>query len=267
MLILNNYHSIFNRYITKSRIKDFQKCKKFFYERHIAGTKKQADKDCFKVGSAVDAWLTRGKDAFMAEFVAVARRNVKNPPVGYTELTQAQFDEVVSICEVAEQQPAYKELATHKSQQIIYCDMPLGEHFVGLAGIPDWISINGDTCTITDLKTTDKRSVEERDGDEGEHKYHYKCVGFGYYMQFAVMWEIISRTMPEIKNFVFRHLVIDKDPDVNTPYVFYLDTDRVKMFKRELTGLILPAIAAERDFAPKTVSWEDAPVVGAIGED
>jgi hypothetical protein len=268
-MVLNhdNYHSLENRYLTNSRIGDFLKCKRFFYDRHIAGTKEQKDKDCFKVGAAVDAWLTRGKEAFMSEFVAVARRNVKNPPEGYTELTQAQFDEVVSICEVAERQPAYQDLASHKAQEIIHCDLPIGYHFIGLAAIPDWICFDDETVIITDLKTTDKRSVEERDGDEGQFKYHYKCVALGYYMQFAVMWAILERTRPEIKNFVFRHLVIDKDPDVNTPYVFYLDTERVELFKRALLSRIILEIAAEKDFAPKIVTWQDAPLVGSIDRD
>jgi hypothetical protein len=249
------YHTIKNRYLTRSRIGDYNKCPRYFYDRHVTGEKEQKDKDCFKIGSAVDAWLTRGKEAFMREFVAVERRNLKNPPKDYTELTPAQFEEIVSMCEVIERQPAFHDLSDHKAQQIITWDTPVGEHFIGLAAMPDWIIFDDDTCIITDLKTSTNTSKE---------KYHYKCEDFGYYNQFALMQLIIEKTRPEIKDFTFRHLIIDKDPDVNTPHAFYLDNERINHAKRELTGLTLPRIAKDTEFLPKLVSWDDAETVGAF---
>ena len=36
-----NYFSIKNQYLSNSRLGDFLKCKRFFFELHIAGTKKK----------------------------------------------------------------------------------------------------------------------------------------------------------------------------------------------------------------------------------
>lgn len=251
-----NYHTLDNRYLTGTRIKDFLKCKRYFYELHVAGTRQRADKEAFKVGSAVDAWLTRGYEAFKCEFVAVSRRSLKNPPTDYTELTMSQYDEVVKMCEVVERQPAYQELKDHKAQEIICWDKEIGEYFCGLSFICDWLKIDGDTAIITDLKTSN---------DTDERKYHYKCMDYGYYLQFAVATVILRNTVPGLKKFIYRHLVIDKDPDgVNTPYTFYLDNERVEIYINILMNDIIPAVAAEKEFKPKEVKWENAVTIGSL---
>jgi len=258
ILTHENYHTLDNRYLTKSRIKDFLRCKRYFYELHISGEKQKKDKDVFRVGQATDTWLTKSKDEFMRKFICVSRRSLKNPPTNYTELTQTQYDEIVNMCEVVERQPAYQELCDHTAQEIISVDMPMGEHFVGLAGIPDWYKIEGDTCIITDLKTSN---------DTNERKHHYKCMDFGYYMQFAVMTIIFRSTRPEMRKFVYRHLVIDKDPDgVNTPYTFLLDNERVEVYINILQNEIIPMIASEKEFSPKKVTWESAVRIGSLDE-
>lgn len=265
------YHSLKNRYLTNSRIKDFLKCKKYFYELHISGTRKKKQSDVMKIGSAVDAWLTRGKDEFLRNFIGVTRRNVKNPPAGITELTMSQYDQVVGMCEVLENQPAYLELSDHNAQQIISVDMPIGEHFCGLSGIPDWYKIEGEKCIITDLKTSNNTN---------EKKHHYKCMDMGYYMQFAVMTVILRKTHPEIKEFEYRHLVIDKGTDksegdteedststLNIPYVFKLDNERVEIYINILLNEIIPMIAAEKEFLPKRIEWKNAVTVGSLDAD
>lgn len=253
-----NYHSLENRNLTNSRIGDFLRCKKYFYDRHISGEIQQKDKDCFKVGQGVDVWLTNGKEQFMKKFVAVTRRNLKNPPTNYTELTQLQYDEIVNMCEVLEVQPAYKELNDHDKQVIIQYDIPIGEHFSGLSFICDWLKIEGDTTIITDLKTAN---------DTNEFKHHRKCEEYGYYRQFALATDIIQHNNPEVKNFIYRHLVIDKSPDgINIPYAFQIDNERVELVHEHLFREIIPMIANEKEFKAKQVTWENAPIIGRVEE-
>lgn len=259
ILTHDNYHTLENRHLTNSRIKDFQRCKSYFKKRHITGELKQKGKDAFIIGSAVDTWLTVGKDAFIAGYLVVTRRNLKNPPTDYIELNQTQYNEVVNMCTVLESQPAYQDLATHKAQQIISAEFEVNEHFNGLACIPDWVLMDGDTCVLTDLKTANNTD---------ERKHHYKCLDFGYYMQFAVETLIIRMNHPEIKKFKYRHLVIDKDPDgINTPYTFILDNEQVEAHLRILEKELIPMISKEREYNPKTVTWEDAPVVGSMEDE
>jgi len=251
-----NYHTLESRYLTGSRIKDFLKCKQYFYQLHISGERKSKKTEALIIGSAVDVWLTRGENAFKREYLSVARRNVKNPPVGYTELTNSQFDEVVSLCTVLERQPAFEELKNHIAQAIIKYDESMGEHFCGLSFMPDWYKIEGDVCIITDLKTTANGS---------EKKYFWHCVDYKYFEQMAVATLIFRKTNPEIKEFVYRHLVVEKDVGgVPMPYTYFLDNNRVEVCANIIKNEVIPMIASEKEFMPKEVSWSGSPTIGSL---
>jgi len=254
-----NYHTLENRYLTGSRMKDFLKCRRYFYELHISGERIRKGKEAFVIGSAVDTWLTRGEDAFKREYLAVSRRNIKNPPTDYTELTMAQYDEIVALCKVAERQPAYKELSEHNAQEIIKTDMPVGEHFCGLSFIPDWYKIEGDTCIITDLKTSQ---------DGSKNKYHWHAVSYGYYEQMAVATIIFKKINKDIKNFVYRHLVIEKNADgLPIPYTYFLDNERIELIITNTEKQIIPDIAREKEFKPKEVNWKGSETIGGVDND
>jgi hypothetical protein len=156
-------------------------------------------------------------------------------------------------------QPAFKDMVDHETQKIIYMDMPIGEHFTGLAAIPDWIKIKGNTCIITDLKTA---------FDADDRKYHYKCLDFGYYRQFAVMKIIINKLYPEVKEYLFRHLVVEKDKDgIFAPSAFYLSNEQVENNVNLILDNIIPAITNEKEFLPKIVDWKNAITIGEFDND
>lgn len=254
-----NYHTLENRYLTGSRMGDFTKCKRYFQERHILGTKTSPGTPALITGSAVDLWLSEGKDAFMSKFVAVARRNIKNPPVGYAEITNGMFDEIVELCEVAEKQPAFQGLKDHKSQEIIKYDEDLGPHFCGVSFIPDWYLIDGDTCIITDLKTAQNAELV---------KYFYHCLTYRYFEQMAVATIIFRKINKDIKHFVYRHFVLEKDSNgVPVPYVYFLDNARVEACANVIENELIPEIASERDFNPKSVDWMGAETIGSLDND
>jgi hypothetical protein len=255
------YHTLENRYLTNSRIGDWLKCKRFFQERHITGQRPNGSAtDALRVGQAVHTIAFYGEEKFRQEFVPAVRRNIKNPPLNVIELTEKQYEDVLVIGEVLRRQPAMIECADHVKETIIKIDVPIGEHFVGLAGIPDLIKIDNGVCTITDLKTA---------FDSDDRKYHYKCLAFNYYQQFAVMTMILRGLRPEeIKKFVYRHIGIEKDPDgIFNPFVFTLANERVESFIDLVDKKIIPAIAAEKEFLPKSVDWKDAVVIGAMDEE
>jgi hypothetical protein len=257
---LTNYHSLGNRFLTNSRIGDWLKCKRFFFERHISGQRSGiVMTDALRVGSAVDTFMFFGEEAFANKFVAAKRRNLKNPLLNVIELTEKQFQDVFDMCEVLLRQPAVKDLALYDRQTIMTADMPIGNHFCGLACIPDWIKIDGDTCYIVDLKTA---------YDPSEHKYHYKCLDLGYYRQFAVMKLVVEANHPEVKKFTYRHVGVEKDKDsIFNPFAFYLANEQVDFFANQIVNEIVPAIAEEKDFLPNEVSWDKAPTIGNIEDD
>jgi hypothetical protein len=253
------YHSLDNRYLTNSRIGDLLKDKQFFKERHITGERPGiVETDALKVGKAVDTYIFDGEKAFREKFIAVTRRNHKNPPTSVTELTEKQYNDIDAMANVLLAQPAIKELENHRKQEIITMDMDLGDHFCGLAAIPDWWTIEGDTAIITDLKTS---------YETDENKYHWKCISYGYYRQMAVMAIIIKNNHPEVKNFVYRHITIEKDKDsIFTPFAFVLANEQIEAQEQYILNDILPTIKQEKDFLPHIAEWKTASVIGAIEE-
>jgi uncharacterized protein YfkK (UPF0435 family) len=255
-LTKNNYFSIENKYISNSRINDWLKDKNYFYKKHITGEIENKKTTPMLIGSAVDTWLTGCRKDFENQYIVVSRRNLKNPPIRITELTQTQYNEIVSICESVERQDAYKEMKDHQTQQILTMPMDLGK-FEGLCGIPDWFSIKGDKAVITDLKTAEQA--------KSAIKYHYHCLDYGYYRQMAVYDLLIRHNYPEVKEIEHRHLVVEKDSDdVNKVYTFILSAERVNMEKENILTNILPDIKKETEFAPSNIKWEDAVVIGEI---
>lgn len=259
MINKDDYFSIRNKHISNSRIGDFLKDKHYFKLKHITGEIENKKTTPMLIGSACDRWLTAGKDIFLKEYIAVSRRNLKNPPEGIIELTPVQFDQVVSICESVERQDAFKELADHKKQEILTMPMELGL-FVGLCGIPDWFKVEGSKGIITDLKTAEqaKSSV----------KYHYHCLDYNYYTQGSIYQLLIKHNFPEVKDITFRHLVVEKNNDqIYNVYTFILDEERLAMEEENILNNILPMIAKEKDFLPNNTKWSDARIIGSLSED
>ena len=253
------YHTLDNRYLTNSRMGDWLKDKRYFREKHITGERVDTKTDALRIGSAVDTFLFEGEKAFREKFIGVSRRNIKNPPTNITELTIKQFDEVFEMVTVLLRQPTIQDIKDYQTQQIIQMDMPLGEHFCGLSCIPDWIKIDGDTCHLVDLKTTNEAN---------EKKHHFKCIQFGYYRQLALMSIIIKNNYPNVKKFTYRHTGIEKDPDsIFSPFAFYLDNRQIEFQEKKILNEIIPAITAEKDFKPNEATWESAATVGEIDKE
>jgi hypothetical protein len=258
-LTKDNYFSVDNHYISNSRIGDFLKDKYYFYQKHITGEIENKKTTPMLIGSACDRWLTAGKDTFLKEYIAVSRRNLKSPPVGIIELTPAQYEEVVAICESVERQDAFKELSDHTKQAILTMPMDLGK-FCGLCGQIDFFKVEGSKATITDLKTAEqaKSSV----------KYHYHCLDYRYYSQAAVYQLLIKHNYPEVKDITFRHLVVEKNNDqVYNVYTFILDEERIAMEEENILSNILPEIAKEKDFLPNNIKWSDARTIGTLNDE
>ena len=260
MLTKENYFTVENKYISNSRINDWLKDKNYFYKKHITGEIENKKTGPMIIGSAVDCWLTDCRAAFENQYLVVARRNLKNPPTGITEITQAQWDEIVAICTSVERQDAYKEMKGHISQKILTMTMDLGK-FEGICGIPDWFTVEGDKAIITDLKTAEQA--------KSAIKYHYHCMDYNYYRQMAV-YDLLIRNQyhPKINTVVHRHLVVEKDPDdVNKVYTFILSAERGELEKENILTNILPDIAKETEFAPFNTKWTDAVTIGELQSD
>jgi hypothetical protein len=261
-LTKQNYFTTENKFISNSRIGDFLKDKHYFYQKHITGEIENKKTIPMLVGGAVDTWLTRGKDAFLKEYNILppkTKRNLKNPPIGIIELTQAQGEEIISICKSVESQDAFKELADHEKQRILTMDMDLGL-FKGICGVPDFFKIDGKTAILTDLKTAERA--------DSPIKYYYHCLDYSYFRQAAFYKILLRYNFKEVEKITFRHLTVQKDVDqIHKVYTFILDDERISMEEENILTNILPEIAKEKDFLPNNVKWSDARTIGSINED
>lgn len=245
-----NYYTIRNQYITNSKISDYLRDKNYFYRKHILGTVERKESDAFLFGSAVDTWLTDSEKAFREQYIPVARRSKANASLGFTEVPQAMYDQIETMCRKLESLTIFKQLRGFKNQKILQFDLDLGK-FPGIAGIPDWYKImpSGTEATIIDLKTT--KSVVPK-------KYYHSCVEYGYIRQQAMYQMLIKLNNPEVKTFKSFHLAVEKDTDnIFKTRLFKIPQNLIDSSKSEI-DLILDSIKKEEKFLSEDVSFESA---------
>lgn len=246
-----NYFTKANNYLSNSKLKDYLKDKRYFYEKHITHTRSKKETPALKIGSAVDLYVTKSKAAFNKAYRRVERRNLKEPPTAYTELTPAEYDTVVGISERVRKQQIAKELKGFTSQKILKYDMDLG-HFRGVCGIPDWYKVEGDKGIIVDLKTTAKL-----DG------YEWTALKYGYYQQQAY-YQMLLQELEGCEIFESYHLVVEKDVDsVYNCQVFRLSQRRIDQ-EKEKVAMLLREIRDEKAYKPNNVGFEDAVMIGEL---
>jgi hypothetical protein len=252
-LTKRNYYTN-TKYITNSRITDWLKDKNFFYRKNVLREVEDKMTDAMLLGKAVDVWLTDSEKSFRGQFIPVSRRNLKEPPVGYYEMSQALFDKAVAICQKIEQQQVMKELKGFNRQKILQKEMPLGL-FEGIAGIPDWFRVFPEEklAVIVDLKTAP--SIDPR-------RYHFHCLEYNYYRQQAMYQILVKENYPEVENYNSFHIVVEKDgDDIYNVAVFQLYQGLIDKEKIKIKS-ILYDISQERKFLPRDVKFSDAILIG-----
>lgn len=258
MLNKNNYFTLENNYISNSKIGDWLKDKEYFRKRHIDGTVKRIETQPLRLGSAIDYWLTSNKRIFDKKYIAVSRRNLKNPPQNYTELPMAEYNLVYDLCSKTEQKNAYRALSGFQRQVILSQDIDNLGNYKGICGILDFLQVDDKNAIIVDLKTT--ASIDPK-------SYHYKALSLGYYRQAAMYSLLVLANYPEVINIECKHLAIEKDPDgIFNCQTFDLDSERIEAEKEFILNTI-KEIANEKEFAPKNISWEEAIPIGEIAEE
>lgn len=247
-LTSSNYFTNANRYLSNSKISDYLKSKEYCYKKNILGTIEKKETAALVIGSAVDLWLTKGRQYFEKQYIRMARKNSKLDPK-LIQLTEREYDEVVDICEAVEKTKAYKQIKRYKKQNILQLDMDLGV-FEGICGIPDFYNIDKlGNCEIVDLKTS--QTIDNI-------KYYYHAKDYGYFRQQAMYQILLKELHPEIETIVSKHLVVEKDPDkIYKVATFTLDQDEIDFEKENLMDLFME-IKKEKNWKDKETTWEDA---------
>jgi len=242
-----------NKYLSNSKCNDWLKGKEYFYKKHIAHELSSPITDALVTGSAVDTWLTEGKEAFDREYIVVSRRSRKGDVPWRYQLSSTMYDEIVGICEVAEKADAIQALGGHKKQVVLQTDIELG-HWKGLCGVLDFLWVDGDDAIITDLKTT--KSIVPT-------KYHYSCLDYGYYRQLAMYGILVEKNFG-VKNIVYRHIAIEKNTDkIYKAQTFQISDDRIN-YERDVLFKIFDDIKAEKEYKDPEVTWDSAITIGEV---
>ena len=245
----NTYFSPKNKYLSNSKIRDFAKDKAYFFEKHIIGSHDPFKKtSSMIVGSAVDLWLTSSEKAFRDTYTLVSRRDTSDE----YQLNPAMYKEVEDICNIVSSQEAFKALKGYKTQKILQFDTPIGEHFEGLCGIPDFLKIKDNKAIIVDLKTS---------ANVNPDKYYWTCVSYGYFQQAAMYIKLVEFNNPTVTDIEFWHLVVDSTNILHPVYTFKFTKEELDKADRVLE-LYINEITNEKDFLPRNVSWDDARIIG-----
>jgi len=241
-----NYFTPKNKYLTNSRVGDYLKSPNYFHRKHILGEIKSKTTRAMVTGSAVDYLLAQ--DDEKANYVVVARKNLKNPPTDCVEVSQSEYEEIMAIATAVQETEVYKDIdKKYIKNPILSFDTKIGKHFVGLAGRPDYLLVTDKEIIIVDLKTS--RTVDPR-------KYYYHCKDFGYFRQQAFYQDLAKRTYGDlpVKSY---HLTVDKQKDICNVVLFELDQDEIDMESQELEAIIIE-IANRTDYSKPKINWEDA---------
>lgn len=253
MLKQADYFKTNNGYLTRSKIQDFRLSPDYFRRKHIEGSIKDKDKDCYRIGSATDDLLAQiGNKSNYVITDREFRSNVdkawkaEQEAAGKIVVKQAEYEKIMSLAIAVEETEAYQHLNTYPRQVLLQCEYPFANNsFHGLAALPDFAKITTDSADICDLKTTTGLATWN------ERKWQYKCQDLGYFLQFALQTIILSKQ--GIKNFTYRHLVVDKTENINNVYAILIDSQ----FVEDEIDSLLETIndIGSSDFKKPIVSW------------
>ena len=264
-LTKENYFSTNNGALSSSKIKDFLRCKNYFYRKHIEGSIEQTKTKAFDIGSAVDDLLTQigNKSRFAVvegdgRLKAVKEEREKLENKGLTVLNSSDYQLIIDLASAVEKTSAYQFIMKNNFvlQDILQVPYDFKNGlFTSLAGIPDFYRISGDTATIVDLKTTT---------DINPRKYHYTCEEYSYYRQIAFYGILLQKLHPEIECISYYHLSVAKQKDIYPVKLFELSQERIEMEKNLILQTILPAISSEEEFAKEDCSFATPELIGAV---
>jgi hypothetical protein len=244
-----NYFTKKNPYISSSKLSTFLK-DKYLYKRKYINWEPQEKTDSLIIGSAVDCLLTNTKSKFNKEFLVVDRRSSKTED-NRMQLNQAMLEKVLKIVNSVQQQSIWQDLKKPNwKKQTILVDENLG-----ICGMLDFLTVNGDHAIIVDLKTSN--TIDPK-------KYYYHCWDYNYFLQSAFYTTLVKTNYPEVRKVDFYHLAVEKDPDeLYNCALFQFDKDIIAHeVDRMKAGLL--ELRQEKYFHPKTVGWKDKIIISNL---
>lgn len=249
-LTKSNYFTKKNTYISSSKLSTFLK-DKYLYKRKYIDWEPQEKTDSLIIGSAVDTLLTGTLAKYNKEFVLVDRRSSKETADKRTQITATMWDKINGIILSVQRQSIWADLKQKKwKKQTILADDTLG-----ICGMLDFLTVNGDHAIIVDLKTSN--TIDPK-------KYYYHCWDYNYFMQAAFYTTLVKANYPEVRRVDFYHFAVEKDADeLYNCALFQFDKDIIAHeVDRMKAGLL--QLRQEKEFKPLDVGWKDKIIISNL---
>lgn len=250
-LTLKTYYTQKNNYLTSSKIKDYLKDPYYFYQKHITHEIVETlDTPSVRIGSAADCYLTRGASVFNKSFEQKVLKK-DNPDLfenqkfsNKTLLTSDEWERTLAIIDKVKNISLYKDIKKNfKSQVILQHDMPIGP-LGGLAGMLDYLRIDGDKAIIIDLKTT---------SDASEGKFRWQATDLKYWLQQAVYQMLVHLNYPQVKEIKSYILAVENNGPVYDINIFELDQEMINL-EKSFVSTVIQKITLDK-FKPKDLNW------------
>ena len=240
-----NYFTLANKNISNSKMGDYLRDPYYFYEKHIECSLERSVTPAMIVGSGVDCILTGSWEDFDKRFqVATPKEELRE---GVQRITKGQYETITKIALSVEKLDAYKAIKVFDSQKILHVEFPDFGMWKGICGIPDWINIDGNKCTIVDLKTS--KTIDPR-------KFHYHSLEFGYYRQQAFYNIMVALMYPKVTEFENRLIVVENN-GLHRSAVFTMDQEYLEDSYEEINETI-QSIVETKTYKPQNLTWKDA---------
>ena len=204
--------------LNQSSLKEFDKCPYLYKAKHLDKIVPAEDSDALTFGSAVDCYLTEGKDEFDQQYEAVARRSKHREDDAPIQLTMSAYDKVMTAIERVKSQPVMVMFDWMDTQTILTTDKYKAKL--------DYFGVRNNIGYIADLKTTANYDRFIRTIDD-----------WGYYTQMSFYRMMAKRAHRNIKRFKCYFIVVDKS-DNNKFGVFEISQSRLDKEEVELKKLI-----------------------------
>lgn len=250
-----NYFSPSNTAISNSKVKDFLVGKEYYYHKHIKRDHPASDSEALKIGSILDKIAQQGTVTHFKRFYQVAvkksenadrftKQKTKNPD---HILTNRQYDLILGMAEKMINSPWYKSYGRNTQSQVALWDKFSD---VGICGLLDWLTIDGDTAYIDDLKTAPNDAIFSTTS------WFHQCKRFDYFRQMAVYKYLVHQSYPNVKKVVCRHAVIGKDA-YHPTRLFVIPDEFLEEPLKEFFS-VATEITHTKDWIPRLPDWTQA---------
>ena len=253
-----NYYSPENDWISNSKVSDFLRSKRYFYEKHIEHSIADEDTPSMMLGRMVDLIFSAGSVAALEGAYKIKdARGEKQVEGGPVPVTLEKWNQAIEMGLTLITSNWYSFYHTPglevDFQKILTGYVQDGKKKIGVCGKTDMFAIDhaNKVIYIDDLKTAALGAIRN------STTWFWHCHEFGYFRQLWHYKNMAAALYPEYK-VITRHAVLSSGKDgVYKTKLFIIPEHLLREPGKQFTATV-KAIAKEKKFADPAIGWENA---------